>query len=156
MISRRQLLPLFLAAFFAVSAGLRAADAPAKDAAKAKAEVQPAPADLAKAKPEMQSTPADVKKQPAPADAKKAKTETQLAPADVKKATEQFNAKRDALIAAHDAQLEKLKNATAEERKVILEQMQAQQKDLLEAQRALGKQIRDDLRKLKQSQPPGR
>jgi hypothetical protein len=135
MISRRQLLPLFLAAFFAVSAGLRAADAPAKDAAPAKAK-------------------ADV--QPAPADAKKAKTETQPAPADMKKATEQFNAKRDALIAAHAAQLEKLKNATAGERKAILEQMQAQQKDLLEAQRALGKQIRDDLRKLKQSQPPGR
>jgi 4-aminobutyrate aminotransferase-like enzyme len=51
--------------------------------------------------------------------------------------------------------LDQLKNATAEQKKAILDQMQAQQKDLLDAQRALGRQIRDELRKLRQSQPAG-
>ncbi len=62
----------------------------------------------------------------------------------------------DAMIADRAVKLDQLKNATAEQKKAILEQMQAQQKDLLEAQKALGRQIRDELRKLQQSQPTGR
>ena len=112
MKSRFPITPVFLVAFLAVSVGVRAADAPAKTAAPAPAEVQ--------------------------------------------KAMDQFSAKRDAMIKEHQALFEQLKSATAEQRKAILDQMQAQQKDLLEAQRALGRQIRDDLRKLRQSQPPGR
>jgi hypothetical protein len=112
----RSLASLFLvAALAAVAVGMRAADAPAKPAAKPD-------------KP---------------------------APADVQKAIDQFNAKRDAMIADRQAMLDRLKNATAEDKKAILDQMQAQQKDLLDAQRALGRQIRDELRKLRQSQPPG-
>ena len=75
--------------------------------------------------------------------------------ADVKSAMDQFSAKRDAMIKDRQALLDQLKNATAEERKAILDQMQAQQKDLLETQRALGRQIREELRKLRQSQPAG-
>jgi len=75
--------------------------------------------------------------------------------ADVKAAMDQFSAKRDAMIKERQALLDQLKNATAEQRKAILDQMQAQQKDLLETQRALGRQIRDELRKLRQSQPAG-
>src|SRR5207302_9310952 len=75
--------------------------------------------------------------------------------ADVKAAMDQFSAKRDAMIKEHQALLDQLKTATAEQKKAILAQMQAQQKDLLETQKALGRQIRDELRKLRQSQPPG-
>ena len=74
---------------------------------------------------------------------------------DVKSAMDQFSAKRDAMIKDRQALLDQLKNATADERKAILDQMQAQQKDLLETQRALGRQIREELRKLRQSQPAG-
>jgi hypothetical protein len=77
--------------------------------------------------------------------------------ADVQKLVDQFSAKRDTLIADRQALLNQLKGATAEQRKAILEKMQAQEKELVDAQRALGKQIRDDLRKLRQNQPaPGR
>jgi hypothetical protein len=75
--------------------------------------------------------------------------------ADVKSAMDQFTAKRDAMIKDRQALLDQLKDATADERKAILDQMQAQQKDLLETQRALGRQIREELRKLRQSQPAG-
>lgn len=69
---------------------------------------------------------------------------------------EQFNAKRDAMMAERQALLNQLKGATEDQRKAILEKMQAQMKDLLEAQRALGKQTRDEIRKLRQSQTAGR
>ena len=92
--------------------------------------------------------------QPAKSAAPAAKTD-KPAPTEVQKAMDQFSAKRDAMIADRQALLDQLKNANAEQRKAILGRMQAQQKDLLEAQRALGRQIRDDLRKLRQSQPAG-
>lgn len=76
------------------------------------------------------------------------------APADVQKLIDQFNAQRDTVIADRQALLNQLKNATTEQRKAILEKMQAQQKDLVEAQRALGKQIRDDLRSLRPGSAP--
>jgi hypothetical protein len=71
----------------------------------------------------------------------------------VQKLVDQFSAKRDTLIADRQALLNQLKGATAEQRKAILEKMQAQEKELVDAQRALGKQMRDDLRKLLQNQP---
>ncbi len=85
-----------------------------------------------------------------------AKTDALPVSADVKKSIDQFNSKRDAMIADRAAKLDQLKNATAEQKNAIIEQMKAQQKDLLEAQKALGRQIRDELRKLQQSQPIGR
>ena len=72
---------------------------------------------------------------------------------DVKKDMEKFNAQRDAMLAERQALISQLKNATEEQRKAILEKM----KELGETQRELSKQIRDDLRKLRQGQgPPGR
>ena len=71
---------------------------------------------------------------------------------DVQKLINQFSAKRDALIADRQALVNQLKGATAEQRKAILDKMQAQEKELVDAQRALGKQLRDDLRKLRQDQ----
>ena len=126
--------PLIVAAFLAVSGGLRAADAP-KETDKS-AATKP---------PEVLPVPAGLKKQ----------ANTLPAPSDVQKAMDQFSAKRDAIIAGHQALLDQLKTATAAQRQAILDQMQAQQKDLLETQRALGRQIRDELRKLRQSQPAG-
>lgn len=77
--------------------------------------------------------------------------------ADLQKLIDQFKARRDKMLADHQAFLDQLKNATEDQKKQILEKMQAQQKDLMEAQRALGKQIRDEMRKLRQATPgPGR
>lgn len=73
---------------------------------------------------------------------------------DVRKAMEQFSAKRDAALAVRQELLNQLKGATEVERKAILEKLQSQQKELLEAQRALGKQIRDDMRKQRETVRP--
>jgi len=70
------------------------------------------------------------------------------APADVKKDMERFNVQRDAMLADRQVLVNQLKSATDEQRKVILEKM----KELGDAQRELSKQIREDLRKLRQAQ----
>ena len=89
-----------------------------------------------------------------PAGAAKSATKAAAAVSpESQKLIDQFNAQRDTVIADRQALIDQLKNATAEQRKAILEKMQAQQKDLLDAQRTLGKQMRDELRKLRQSQP---
>ena len=76
--------------------------------------------------------------------------------ADVQKLIDQFSAKRDTMIADRQALVNQLKAAaTADQRKAILQKMQAQEKELVDAQRALGKQLRDELRKLRQDQLVG-
>ena len=79
-------------------------------------------------------------------------------PADVQKLAEQLNASRDKFIASQDALKAQLKNATDEKKKEILAQLEKERKDLLEQQRAIGKQIRDDMRKQRQNvaTPPPR
>lgn len=74
---------------------------------------------------------------------------------DLQKLINQFNARRDTMLADREALMNQLKNATAEQRKAILEKVQAQEKDLLDQQRALGRQIRDEMRKLRQTAPAG-
>lgn len=64
---------------------------------------------------------------------------------------DQFNARRDSLLADRQALLEQLRNATAEQRQEMLAQWQARNKEIVESQRALAKQIRDDMRKLRQN-----
>ena len=72
---------------------------------------------------------------------------------EVKKDMEKFSSQRDAMLAERQALINQLKSATEEQRKAILEKM----KEMGEAQRELSKQIRDDLRKLRQgSGSPGR
>ncbi len=86
-----------------------------------------------------------------PAEKTAGKTATKpVAPGDLKKDTEKFSAQRDAMLAERQALLGQLKSATEEQRKAILEKM----KELGDSQRELSKQIRDDLRKLRQSQGP--
>ena len=80
---------------------------------------------------------------------------TNLSTADLQKLVQQFNQRRDTLLADRQQLVDQLKNATAEQRKQILAKMEAQQKELLDAQRALGKQIRDDMKKLRQTTPGG-
>lgn len=70
------------------------------------------------------------------------------AASDVKKDMDKFNAQRDAMLAERQALLNQLRTATEEQRKVILDKM----KEIGEAQRELSRQIRDDLRKLRQGQ----
>jgi hypothetical protein len=95
------------------------------------------------------STPPAVK----PADV--AKVAGAAKSADVQKLVDQFSTKRDTLIADRQALVNQLKGATADQRKAILEKMQAQEKELVDAQRALGKQLRDELRQLRQDQLVG-
>lgn len=86
-----------------------------------------------------------------PADKSQAKAAA--ASGDVKKDMEKFSSQRDAMLAERQALINQLKNATEEQRKAILEKM----KEMGDAQRELSKQIRDDLRKLRQgSGSPGR
>lgn len=93
----------------------------------------------------------------APVKPEKPQIGTRMSASDLQKLIQQFNSRRDTLLASRQALLNQLKTATTEQRKEILQKMEAQQKDLLDAQRALGKQIRDDMRKLRQSLPgPGR
>ena len=70
---------------------------------------------------------------------------------ELQKLIDQFNSQRDSLLADRAALLEQLKNATAEQRKALLEKAENQQKESLEAQRALGKRIRDEMRKVRES-----
>jgi type IV pilus biogenesis protein CpaD/CtpE len=67
---------------------------------------------------------------------------------DVKKDIERFSSQRDAMLAERQALVNQLKTATDEQRKAIIEKM----KELGDTQRELSKQIRDDLRKLRQGQ----
>lgn len=75
---------------------------------------------------------------------------------DLSKLIDEFQQRRDSMLADRQKLLEQLRTATVEQRKQILARMQAQQKDLLDAQRALGKQIRDEMRKMRETLPgPG-
>jgi hypothetical protein len=83
------------------------------------------------------------------------KPATDIAGADMQKLKDQFSARRESLLADRQALLNLLKNATADQKKAIMEKVEAKQKELLDQQRALGRQIRDELRKMKQASPAG-
>jgi hypothetical protein len=87
-----------------------------------------------------------------------AKAVPMAASADVQKLIDQFSKQRDAMLADRQKLIDQLKGATDEQRKAILEQMQKQQKDFADAMRELGKQQRDDARKLRENagKPGGR
>lgn len=72
---------------------------------------------------------------------------------DLQKLIERFNTSRDQILAERQALLEQLKNATAEQKRAIIERNQAEQKERIDAQRELGKQIRDEMRKLRRATP---
>ena len=77
------------------------------------------------------------------------------ASSDVQKLADQFNQQRDAILAQRQALIEQLKSATDKQRAEILKKIQDQQKQFEDAQRALYKQLRDDLRK-DRVKPPGK
>lgn len=66
-----------------------------------------------------------------------------------------FKAQREEYIAARRVILERLKTATEEERKAILEELRASQKDRVEEQRALGKEIRGEMKKVRETRKNG-
>lgn len=67
----------------------------------------------------------------------------------------QFETQRDQFIAARKAMLDKLPGATEAERKKILDELHADQKARNDEQRALAKQIRDELKKLRDARKSG-
>jgi hypothetical protein len=68
----------------------------------------------------------------------------------------QFDAKRDAMAAERKALIEKLNAATTEtERKAILEQLRTEKQAQADEQRALGKEIREELRKVRDQRKTG-
>lgn len=75
----------------------------------------------------------------------KSKT-TATTSAATKKDAEKFNAQRDAVLAQREALTKQYQTATAEQRKAIMEKL----KDIDGAQRELSKQVKEDLRKLRQ------
>lgn len=62
---------------------------------------------------------------------------------------DQFRAQRDDYLAERRALLEKLKTATDAEKKAILEQLRTESRAREDDERSLGKQIRDELKKLR-------
>jgi len=74
------------------------------------------------------------------------KSKTTATSADTKKDAEKFNAQRDAVLAQREALTKQYQTATAEQRKAIMEKL----KDIDGAQRELSKQVKEDLRKLRQ------
>jgi hypothetical protein len=63
---------------------------------------------------------------------------------------QKFDAQRDAMMAERKALLDKLQAAkTDAERKAILDQLKAEQKTNIDEQRALGKEIRAEMKKLR-------
>ena len=66
-----------------------------------------------------------------------------------------FRAQREDYLAQRKATIERLKTATAEERKALLEELRTGSASRDEEERALGKQIRDELKQLRESRKGG-
>lgn len=67
----------------------------------------------------------------------------------------QFREQRDQYIAARQALMERLRTCTDAERQQILEQLRLENQARVAEQRALGKQIRDELRRLREQRRTG-
>lgn len=68
----------------------------------------------------------------------------------VHKVIADFQAQRDQYLTDRKTLLEKLRSATAAERKTILEQLRVENEKRADEERALGKQIREELKKLRE------
>ena len=66
-----------------------------------------------------------------------------------------FRAQREDYLADRKAILERLKAATGEERKAILEELRTGSAARDEEERSLGKQIRDELKQLRETRKGG-
>jgi Spy/CpxP family protein refolding chaperone len=67
----------------------------------------------------------------------------------------QFREQRDQYIAARQALMQRLRTCTDAERQQILEQLRLENQARVAEQRALGKQIRDELRRLREQRRTG-
>lgn len=67
----------------------------------------------------------------------------------------EFRQRRDEYLTNRRELLERLKNATEDERKQILEQLRADKDARREEERSLGKQIREELRRLREQRKSG-
>lgn len=72
-------------------------------------------------------------------------------PADLQALVAQFRDQRHSFLEQRKALFEEMKAMTDEQRKARMEELRSQNKDALVAQRQLAKQIRDELRKLRES-----
>ena len=71
-------------------------------------------------------------------------------PQELQDLVNQFRDQRAQFLAQRKAMFDQLKGLTAEERKAMLEQLRTQTRDELMAQRELAKQIREELRTLRE------
>ena len=74
---------------------------------------------------------------------------------DVHKVLAEFRTVREGYLAERKALLEQLKGASEEKKKELLEQLRADSAAREEEERSLGKQIRDDLKKLRDARKTG-
>ena len=74
---------------------------------------------------------------------------------DVHLVLEEFRTLREGYLAQRKSLLEQLKGASEEKKKEILEQLRSETAARDEEERALGKQIRDDLKKLRDARKTG-
>ena len=74
---------------------------------------------------------------------------------DVHAVLDQFKTLREGYLAERKALLEKLKTAKDDEKKAILDQLKADSAKREEEERALGKQIRDELKSLRETRKGG-
>ncbi|PTY06308.1 hypothetical protein DB347_12805 [Opitutaceae bacterium EW11] len=86
-----------------------------------------------------------------PANAGKGSAESDAVRALIK----EFETKREQYISDRKALIARLQGATADERKQILEQLRTEQQSRIEEQRALAKQIREELKTLRQQRKSG-
>lgn len=68
---------------------------------------------------------------------------------------DQFKAQREEYTASRRMLIERLKTCTEEEKSAIIEQLRLEQRERVEEQRALGKQIRDELKTLREQRKTG-
>ena len=71
-------------------------------------------------------------------------------PQELQDLVNQFRDQRAQFLAERKAMFDQLKDLTAEERKAKLEELRTQTRDELKAQRELAKQIREELRTLRE------
>ena len=86
-------------------------------------------------------------------DAKAADVKSKAA-ADAQKLTEQANAQRATMISETENLVKQLKDATDEQRKAILAKLEEKQKAFAEAQAAMHKQMKVDMRRQRQNAAP--
>jgi hypothetical protein len=147
---------LMVAALFALTAGMGAAQTNAGGASKQAAPHVAAPPKSPPPKESPPPKPSAAPKQ-APAAAGSTDSAAENARAAAAKAKEQaVNFQRERMISEYEALAKQYREATEEQKKVILEKMQERKKAFDEALSNLHREIRDEQRRQRQSGSPKR